>query len=324
MPPQKQRWPDDRAVLFVHGVGNAKPGSYDALLDQVKKLLGADAESFAFYFLYYDQLNAWAAAKLAAADRITDLCRVIRGELTQSAETAEVIAGFAGDVIWPVLLADARNAVRAAYVAQLQQMVLDGKNNGRRRARDLHMTIIAHSLGCFHTYETLQAITADAGLGLAPATWNTQFDNVIYMASPVQLIRSVTQKLTFAIPLRDKLYSLAGGGLSAPGERDAAGELVPTVRERIVSITGNLDPVGGYFFRSRGDWAYMNLPGQLSIIDKQTPAAVPGLNDEQSLAAVLRSALVSGAPPTISPENPHDWSAYVDRHASELKEWMTA
>src|SRR5213594_2016780 len=58
--PVKQRWPGDQAVLFVHGVGNAKPGSYDALVDQVKQLLGTDAASFAFYFLYYDQLNEWA------------------------------------------------------------------------------------------------------------------------------------------------------------------------------------------------------------------------------------------------------------------------
>jgi hypothetical protein len=322
--PQSQRWPSDRAILFVHGVGNAQPGTYEPLVNQVKDLLGPEANRFAFYFLYYDQLNEWAAAKMNAAGLVADLVRVIRGELASTAvQIANVMSEFACDVIWPVLLADARNAVRAAYVAQLQQILLDGKANGKA-AEDLHVSIIAHSLGCFHTYETLHEAVSDPGLGLAPATWNTQFENVIYIASPVQLIRHVAQKMSVAIPQRDKLHCLSAAGLSLPAERDSANQMVPVVRKKTVSITGNLDPVGGHFFRAKADWAYMNLPGQTPIIDPQIPAQIPGLTDDESFVSVLQSALLSGEPPRITPQNPHDWGAYVQRHSSDLRGWLTA
>jgi len=40
MPPQSQHWPGTRAVLFVHGVGDAKPGDYAPLLQQMQAILG--------------------------------------------------------------------------------------------------------------------------------------------------------------------------------------------------------------------------------------------------------------------------------------------
>jgi hypothetical protein len=327
MPSQSQRWPADRAILFVHGVGNAQPGSYEPLVSQVRTILGPDAEQFAFYFLYYDELNQWAAAKLNASQQVAAAVGAIRSELATSAlSIGNIVADFAGDVIWPVLIADVRNAIRASYVSQLQQIVLDGKEDGKRKARDLHITIIAHSLGCFHTYEALHEVVADAGLGLAPATWNTRIDNVIYMASPVQLIRHVAGKISLVVPDRAKLYCLAPAGLTMPAERDALNEPVPLVRNRTVSITGNLDPVGGHFFRAKTEWAYMQLPGEgfFPIIDQQQIATVPGLGEEQSLGSILQEALANGEAPRITPNNPHSWSDYVDRHAADLRTWLTA
>jgi hypothetical protein len=144
------------------------------------------------------------------------------------------------------------------------------------------------------------------------------------MASPVQLVRFGAEKISVAIPQKDKLYSLKRGGLSLPAERDAADQLIPLVRKRTVSITGNLDPVGGYFLRTRGDWAYMNLPGQIAFVDKQQPVDMGGMTEEEALVAVFQSALVADEPPKITPQNPHSWGAYIERHSSDLKEWLTA
>src|SRR6266571_6537697 len=157
--PQSQPWPSDRAVLFVHGVGGAKPGDYDPLVAELKAVLGTQAKKFAFYFLYYDQVNQWFATKLQAAQQVAALVSTISSRLDATA-LGKAVADFAGDVIWPVLIADARLAVRAALLQQLQQIVLDGKAAGKEPL-DQHLTIIAHSLGCFHIYEALHAAAAD-------------------------------------------------------------------------------------------------------------------------------------------------------------------
>lgn len=336
--PQSQRWPSDRAVLFVHGVGNAHQGDYSLLVAQVERSLGEAANRFAFYCLYYDQVNDWFAGKTQASAHVEGLVSAIRSLLaapngktkpeTSPEEPAmssftfgNAAADFAGDVLWPVLLADARTAVRETYLNQLRQIVRDGESAGYA-PRDQHISIVTHSLGCFHTYEALHEAAADEGLGLSPATYGVHLDNVIFMASPVQLIRSVGRAIEGAIPQPRSLYTMSGDRLEMPFELDVSDRPVPMVR-RTVSITGNLDPVGGHFLRSRAPWAYMNLPGQESFIDQQELVSGSG-NEDLTLAGLLQDALREGGPPHISPQNPHDWSAYIARHADQLEQWLTA
>jgi len=320
MPPQSLRWKSDRAVLFVHGVGNARPGDYNPLVAQVQDILGNDANDIAFYVLYYDQINNWFATKTAAAAQVMNLVGAIRSQLAaMQPDLGKACADFAGDVLWPVLIADARQAVRTAYLSQLQQIVRDGIDKGLR-PKEFRITIIAHSLGCFHTYEALQVAARDTTLGLSPATWGVQVERVVYMASPVQLIRTVASSINFAIPQRETLYCLSPAGLSTPTERDEESNDIKGIRNT-VSITGNLDPVGGHFFRARAPWAYMQLPDQESFIDQQQVADV-SLPEGESLASILQAALRSDERPSITPLNPHDWSAYVQRHGDQLKQWL--
>lgn len=319
--PQSQRWPADRAVLFVHGIGNARPGDYAPIGAQLESILGDRAGGFALYFLYYDQINDWFSTKTQAGLQVEQLIGLIRSNLNSgNVSLGNAVADFAGDVIWPVLVADARTAVREAYLNQLRQIVRDGEDAGvpPRRQR---VTVIAHSLGCFHTYEALHEAATDEGQGLSPARWKVRFANVIYMASPVQLIRTVASAISLAIPQRESLHCVSRPSLDVPYELDDDGNRVLSAR-RTVSITGNLDPVGGHLFRSRLPWAYMDLPGQESFIDEQKLIA-SDLSEEQALVAVVESALRDGGPPSIAPTNPHDWSTYISRHTEELRQWLT-
>lgn len=319
MPPQSQTWKSDHAVLFVHGIGNAKPGDYAPLVDQLQSILGSDANQIAFYFLYYDQINEWFTTKTQAARLITPFVQHIRSQLDASA-LSNVIADFAGDVIWPILIADARQAVRAAVLQQLEQIVLDGKKAGVQ-PRAQHLTVIAHSLGCFHVYEALSAAAADSAQGLGPASAGVVLDNLIFMASPVQLISTAARAMGAAIPQSDTIFCVSQP-LSIPSEPGDAGQPVLTAKQT-VSITGNLDPVGGYFFREQLPWAYMNLDGQRSFIDQEQIASVSG-NEQLTLQNILQSALQNDGPPSITPDNPHDWSAYIRRHGADLKSWILA
>lgn len=314
--PQSQRWPADRALLLVHGIGNARPGDYDALVAQLRAALGADAPRIAVYVLYYDALDDWMAAKTQCAAAIAALVGRLRARVDGSSLGA-AIAEFAGDVVWPVLVADARNAVRAALLAQLQQIVLDGLA-AHLPARRQHLSIMCHSLGCFHTYEALHAAAASSTEGLAPGTDGVVFDNVIHVASPVQMIRTVAGDLGALVPESESLACLTPGGLRIPAEAVIGDGAVPSVR-RWISITGDLDPVGGWFLRARADWAYMQVDGQLSFVDRQQPTNVATAND---LARVLLGALAEDGPPRITAENPHDWSAYVARHTDDLRGWL--
>lgn len=316
-PPQTLKWPSDRAILFVHGVGNAKPGDYAPLVSQLTDILGPAAKQYAIYFFYYDQINEWFSQKQQASLAFTKLVQSIRKN-TDGSTLGNVIANFGGDVIWPVLLADGRLAVRTALIQQIQQIRLDGIA-AKKQPRDQHITIIAHSMGCFHVYEALTYAAATPSQGLGPASANGVFDNVILMASPVQLIRTVGRDLGAAVPQPESIYSVNQTTLVTPSE---LGELDEPVycTPHMVSITGNLDPVGGYFFRKQ--YAYMNLAGQDSYIDQQQVATTTG-SEQISLATLLQSAIQNGGPPTITPTNPHDWSAYVAGHAAELKKWLT-
>jgi hypothetical protein len=318
LPPQTQRWPADRALLLVHGIGNAHPGDYAPLVAQLQQALGDDARNLAIYFLYYDAINEWFAVKTQAAVQVGALVSAIRSRVDSTA-LGNVIADFAGDVVWPVLIPDARQAVRIAMLQQLQQIVADGVRAGFQ-ARDQHLSIMCHSLGCFHTFEALHAAAKSTTEGLAPGTDGVRFDNVIFMASPVQLIRTVAGALGAAVPQLSTLTTVSSATLSMPAERIVTGDVVQSVR-RTVSITGNLDPVGGWFLRQRADWAFMNLPGQEVFIDSEQPTNV---TSEAQLVALLQGSLRDREPPTITATNPHDWGSYIDRHAGDLKKWLLA
>ena len=318
-PPQSLKWPADRALLFVHGIGSSKPGDYDPLVAQLRDILGADSAKFAIYFLYYDAVNEWFAQKLQAQAAFKKLVQFISGRLDGSA-LGDAAAQFAGDVIWPVLIPDARLAIRAAMLQQLQTIVLDGIK-ASVQPRNQHVSIIAHSLGCFHTYEALSRATSSPAEGLGPASAGVVLDNVIYMASPVQLIRSSGLALGNALPQPASIFSVSAAELEIPSEIGDDGEPVRCAR-RTVSITGNLDPVGGFVLRAKQPWGYMNLPGMEAFIDQEQVATVNG-SEQFSLTSILLEALRTQGPPKIAPENPHDWNAYVERHADDLRTWLT-
>jgi hypothetical protein len=186
--------------------------------------------------------------------------------------------------------------------------------------RRQQLTIIAHSLGCFHTYEVLHHAARYASHILQPSTHEVRFANVIYMASPVQLIRSVAEQLGSLVPNRRWLETVQGDALHIPFETRDDGKRVESVRNW-VSITGNLDPVGGHFFRKRADWAYMQCEGQHSFVDQQFPTDVTSKAD---LIARLRASKLTGDAPTISPQDPHAWGSYIARHTTDLRDWILA
>ena len=270
--PQSLKWPSNRAVLLVHGVGNARPGDYQDLVALVTQALGSDAGDFAIYQLYYNAINNWFKEKTALADRLQQMATALKMGVNDT-ELSEALAEYAGDVLWPVMSTSARSAVRQAYLAQLKQIVLDGVNARVLRV-DQRITIIAHSLGCFYTYEVLHDAATLVSHRLQPRTHAVRFANVILMASPVQLIRSAGEVLGAAIPKKNDLAVCDDAGLAIPAETHAGGRT--TCTDHWISITGELDPVGGWFFRRKAPWAYMDIPGQTSIIDPQTLADVKG------------------------------------------------
>jgi hypothetical protein len=182
----------------------------------------------------------------------------------------------------------------------------------------MQLNIICHSLGCYHTYEALHAAARFPTHCLQPATHGVIFANVCYMASPVQLIRTVAGKMGSLVP---KQWSATrdDAGLRVPSQKSFGSE-VRSVRNW-VSITGKLDPVGGYFSRTKADWAYMDVPGQRSLIDEQDWL---NLGADDDLAGALQSALHERRAPDIRPNNPHSWTGYVDRHRQELGQWLLA
>jgi hypothetical protein len=309
------KWPADRALLLVHGIGSARPGDYGALVAQLTNILAGQPKPYAIYVFYYDQVNDWFAEKGNVPLPFASLVGSLRSKL-DATNLGNVVADFAGDVIWPILLLGARDAVRTAFLRQLQQIVLDGKQAGVRQPAQ-HLSIIAHSLGCFHTFEALHVAANSTSQGLAPATDGVQFDNVIFMASPVQVIRTVAESIRAVVPRPSDLACLSPAPLDMPSEDDGTGTLIPSAK-RTISVTGNLDPVGGYFFRKQLPWGYMNLPNQIVRIDQQEWVDM----NEAELASILQGALNEHRPPVILPENPHDWSAYVARHADDLSQWL--
>lgn len=314
--PLSQPWPSNRALILVHGIGDYSAASYEPLLAALKAAVGADAwAQTAVYPLVYEQFNDMMAAKLSAAAELSKVVEHLTDRFGGD-DIGKVAAEYAGDVIWPVLAVDARSAIRDAILEQLGVVVRDGHRAGVRRSR-ARISIVAHSLGCFHVYEALSAAATDERYRLQPGTDGAQFESVVLMASPVQLIRSVAKRLGKIVPSRSDLYCLGGETLALPGQVDDAEDFIPSMR-KLVSLTGTLDPVGGYLLRRRLGWAYMEIPEQLSIIDEQAQLQIEG-------AAALRDALnvsprTDGSAPPIP--NPHDWVGYVARNATDLQEWL--
>ena len=317
--PVSKDWTGDHAILLVHGVGNASPGDYDPLVRRVLELLGATAPRTTIYELYYDVYNDWIASKLDVREKLADLFEWLKWKGGDD-DLADSVAEFAGDVLWPILSVAARELVRTAYLVQLEQIVRDGIR-ADLDGPEQHLTIICHSLGCFHTYEVLHAIATSPEHGLTPGSDGVRFDNVIFMASPVNLIRTASLELMEhigpVIPNPERLATVDAEGLFVPGASGARGRWISSVRNWI-SIAGNMDPVGGHFFGRKAPWAYMEMSDQRSIVDAQQ------IVSKQDLIAALLQSLRHDGPPRIPLENPHSWDAYVARHANDLAQWITA
>ncbi|MEO8561808.1 MAG: hypothetical protein ABI601_07015 [bacterium] len=317
-------WTGTRAVLLIHGVGNAKVGDYVDLVGQIERVLGpASAESVVYTF-YYDQVNDWFADKQQAGllvgsflQSMRSLLATVQLDVSDPVSLGNSIADLVGDVVWPVLLADARNAVKSTLIEQLFQIVEDAGTAGVP-PRQMELSVVAHSMGCFHLYETLQTIAEDTSLGLGPVSGGLQLANVIYMASPVQLIRSVMERIAVLVPQKESIRSLSKP-LAIPVQSSVE-ESRPLARHT-AAITGNLDPVGGHFFRAEPAWAFMNMAGQDTIIDQQQLASVNG-SEALDLTEVLHTALRDRSAPVITPNNPHSWSEYVRRHEADLRTWL--
>src|SRR5688572_15977844 len=210
--PQSIRWPGTRAVLLVHGIGNASVGQAGSFpIDALKRALGDDEPNVAIYSINYDFINDWVAAKINFQAGITALKAALAlkfGNATADAAIAESV----GDVLWPVLSADLRLAVRDALIAQLDQIQLDRAISALEAGDDpldYQVSIVAHSLGCFHTYEVLTAIAKEPAHQLRPASDLVTFDSVILMASPVQLIRTVAGAINALVPDVNTLATLS-------------------------------------------------------------------------------------------------------------------
>jgi hypothetical protein len=311
--PQTMRWPGSRAVLLVHGIGDASTGKDGAFpLDVLQAVLGDDAKNVAIYRINYDFINDWLKTKAQFQANITAFKAALKLRLGNE-NTDETIAEYAGDVLWPVLNPDLRFAVRDAMLAQLDQIQIDRGESALERGDDpldYQISIIAHSLGCFHTYEVLTAAANEPAHSLQPASDLFTLHNVILMASPVQLIRTVAGAIGALVPDRDTLATLAAP-LAIPSEK-RNGQATPITTD-FLSITGNDDPVGGFLIGKKLDWAYMDIPGQHSLIVSQR---LLNLDTKAGTAMALASAFAAGGPKV---NDPHSWSAYIQGQAKLLR-----
>jgi hypothetical protein len=317
-PPISLDWSGRRAVLLVHGVGNASAGDYASLAESLRTLLGAEAGEVAIYELYYDAYNDWMNDKMPLAAGISSLKSALRVEFGGD-DVAELAAEFAGDVIWPILHLAPRAIIREVYLAQLKQMVRDGIRAGVG-VWSQEITIICHSLGCFHTYEALHAAATEPAHAMQPLSNGVTFANVIFMASPVQLIRSVCSRIHPAVPKVNELAALRGARLEQPAQVSVTGYREPAVK-RWVSISGEMDPVCGYLFGRRVDNCWMEVEGQDTIVDAQR---LLNIGSPAELAQRIRGAIRENGPPQLGVQNPHSWQGYVDRHSDRLRQWLTA
>jgi hypothetical protein len=311
--PQSMTWPGSRAVLLVHGIGDASTGKDGAFpLDVLKGVLGDAAADVAIYRINYDFINDWLKTKTQFQAGITELKAAIKLHFGDESTDA-TIAEYAGDVLWPVLSADLRLAVRDAMVAQLDQIQIDRGESALARGDDpldYQVSIIAHSLGCFHVYEVLTAAANEPAYHLRPASDLFVLHNVILMASPVQLIRSVAGAISALVPDRGNLATLAAP-LAIPSET-RKGVVTPCTTD-FLSVTGTDDPVGGHLIGKKLDWAYMDIPGQHSVI---VPQQALNIDTKDGTAKALASAFAPGGPKV---NDPHSWSAYIQGQGKLLR-----
>jgi hypothetical protein len=318
-------WPGRRAVLLVHGIGDASTSGISAFpIDALKAALGKSAGDLAIYTLNYDFIDDWAAAKTGLAAGIAVLKNAIAKKFGGS-DLATTVAEYAGDVLWPVLSADIRLAVRDAFVAQAAQVMLDCGETALARGEDplyYQVSIIAHSLGCFHAYETLSATVHTPEYHMRPRSDLTRLQNVILLASPVQLIRAVGDDIRLTVPDIATLATLSAP-LAVPAEVNGAQRT--TCARQFFSVVGNQDPVGGFLLGKKQEWAYMALDGQQSIIDPQTlvgadQAAALRTALNRGVAIDARARATESLSSSVRVPNPHDWVAYITRHADLLQQ----
>ncbi len=316
--PQSMFWRGKRAVLLVHGIGDASTGKDGALpIDVLKELLGDDGRDLAIYRLNYDFINDWMATKVQFAAIITAFKNAVRLKLGDD-DTDGTIAEYAGDILWPVLSVSIRLAVRDAFIAQLAQMQIDRGESALQRGDDpldYQISIIAHSLGCFHTYEVLAAIAEEPSHELRPASDLFTLESVFLMASPVQLIRTTAGLLGPLVPDAGSLATIAKP-LAIPSEtRRGRRERCTT---QLFAVTGTHDPVGGHLLGARLDWAFMNLPDQKTVI---VPQQALDIDTKAGTAAALAHAFVKGGP---KPNDPHSWANYLTAQAETLRDVVLA
>jgi hypothetical protein len=80
-----------------------------------------------------------------------------------------------------------------------------------------------------------------------------------------------------------------------------------------ISITGTHDPVGGHILGRRLDWAFMDIPGQHSIIASQH---LLDIDTREGTAKALAHAFAAGGP---SLKDPHSWTAYIETQAKVVR-----
>ncbi len=318
-------WTSNRAVLFVHGIGDTTQLNYQAIELRLREILGSDSGKLAYYGYAYDKYNDMFKDKAQATATLTKAIKDYIPVEGIDEAAGNAIAEFLLDVLWPIAVEDARLLIQSDYIKTLQEMVKDGVVSGFPAA-DQKISIICHSLGCFQTYEILHRCARELQEGLTPATHGVHFQNVIFMASPVQLIRTIAGGLPF---LPKGLYCLQNGPLRAPSQisTDLSGVAFENYSVRNwISIAGDLDPVGGHWLGKKLKSFYMDVPainqfsGQQSHIDDESLFNIHTLKDWIALIADIAQKKSVGSPVN----DPHSWSEYIERHAADLKKWLMA
>jgi hypothetical protein len=129
------------------------------------------------------------------------------------------------------------------------------------------------------------------------------------MASPVQLIRTIAGSIGAVVPDLGTLSTLARP-LSIPSETRR--NKVVRCTQDFISITGSHDPVGGHLLGAKLDWAYMDIPGQISTI---VPQQALNVDTKDRTALALARAVAGGA----QLKDPHAWGAYMDSQARQMR-----
>jgi hypothetical protein len=88
---------------------------------------------------------------------------------------------------------------------------------------------------------------------------------------------------------------------------------------RILSLTGNSDPVGGSSLEIAARVGLHEDSGDRLIVEEQN---IVGLDSETDLATLIENALTSNQSWAVQAKNPHDWVQYVQNNANRLRQWM--